>query len=139
MNTESPVVEPGPEPEGPDAIGFDPPAPLFLVTEENVAITEPLFEELSANMRVAIPDPWSKTENYIIGVVRGLPGKWMLDVGSSLGKLELTEDGWKCLGLARMNAIAQGLAIETAGVPAPPKSFTARLIKRSGRAWKKQR
>jgi len=137
MNTEPPVEPPIPD-EGPEAIAFDPPAPVFLVTEDNVVLTEPLFE-IEGNMRVAIPNPWADSEDYAIGVVRGRPGQWMLDVGRSLGKLELMEGGWKCVGLARINAIAQGMALESAGVPLPPpepKSFTAKLLKRAAKAKK---
>ena len=114
---------------GPEAMGFDPPAPLFAVDEDNVVILEPLHE-LSMGLRVAIPNPWAETENYAIGVVRGPPGKHMLELGKSLGKLVQTDSGWVCVGLARMDAIAQGLARDAA---AESRSFTQRLLKRTGK------
>lgn len=110
----------------PEAMGFDPPAPLFGVDEDNVVILEPLHE-LRTSMRVAIPNPWAEEENYVIGVVRGPPGKHILDLGKSLGKLVHTDRGWVCVGLARVDAIAQGLARET------PKTFTQRLLSKTGR------
>lgn len=121
--------------EGPDAIGFDPPAPLFVVNEENTVITEPL-RELHRDMRVGIPNPWSDEESYAIGIVRHVSGEWVLDIGSSLGKLELQEEGWVCVGLARMSAIAQGLALDA---PREPKSFTSRLVRRAGKTKRRKK
>jgi hypothetical protein len=123
-----------PPPAGPEAIGFDPPAPVFRVDESNYAVTDPLYE-LAAQMRVAIPNPWSKTESYAIGIIREVAGEFVLELGSSLGKLQLLEQGWVCVGLARMSAIAEAMALEMA--PPEPKKFTDRLLKRAGRGRKK--
>lgn len=108
-------------PDGPDAIGFEPPAVLFAVNEEDTVITEPLLE-LHQNMRVGIPNPWSEKESYVVGVIRNVNGEWVLDVGSSLGKLELQGQGWVCLGLARMSAIARGLALDEDGPTPDPRT-----------------
>jgi hypothetical protein len=118
----------------PEAIGFDPPAPVFRVNDEDTVIKEDLVE-LEAGMRAGIPNPWSETENWIIGTIRGVGGEFLIDVGTSFGKLELLEDCWKCVGLARVDAIARGLGLE--GSAPQPKKFTDRLLKRAGK--KKQR
>lgn len=118
----------------PDAIGFDPPAPVFLVDDEDTVILEPL-SELSRGMKVGIPNPWSETEEWVIGVIRGISDEWVLDVGNSFGKLALEDGSWKCLGLARLDAIARGLALENA----PPRKFTDRLLKKAGKGKKKKR
>ena len=116
-------------PEGPEGVGFDPPAPLFAVDADNVVLVEPLFE-LAKDMKVAIPNPWSETENYVIGVVLGESGKWVIDFGKSLGKVELGLEGWVCQGLARMSAILDGITQDAAE---EKRSFTTRLIKRTGK------
>jgi hypothetical protein len=116
----------------PDAIGFDPPAPVFFVNEERTVILEPLTE-LTRGLSVAIPNPWSETEEWVVGVIRGIADEWVLDVGNSFGKLSFEDGSWKCLGLARLDAIAQGLALESAG----PKKFTDRLLKRTGKGKRK--
>jgi len=117
----------------PDAIGFDPPAPVFFVNDEDTVILEPL-QELSRGMRVAIPNPWSETEEWVVGVIRGIGDEWVLDVGTSFGKLSLEGESWKCHGLARLDAIARGLALEDAR----PKKFTDRLLKKAGKGKKKR-
>lgn len=126
-------MHPMPSPTSqPEALKFDEPAPLYRVIDEGTVLIEPLTD-LSLNLRAAIPHPWSETEKWIIGTVRGIDTNYFLDVGTSFGKLVLIDGQWKCLGLVRVDVIARSVGLRS--TPAPTsKKFTDRLLKRSRKA-----
>ena len=133
--TENHTEEQPEEYDGPDAMRFEPPTQLYAADEDGV-ILEPVFE-LKHGMRAGISNPWAtEPDRYLVGVIRGLPGRWLLDIGRSLGKIELQEDGFKVTALVRMAAIAEGLALETAE---KTKSFTQRLLKKTAKKTKSTR
>ena len=121
-------------PKGPGAVSLDPPALVFMVSPDNIVITEPVFE-LRHGLRAAIPNPWAETEEYVIGVLRGTNGLFLLELEESLGKLELHQHGWVCTTLARISAVAEGLGFQMAD---ESKSFTERLLKKAAKGKKKR-
>lgn len=122
----------------PQAVPFNPSAPLHPVDEEGDAIIEPLTT-LLRGQKVAILNPWSEEERYLVGTVRGGPEEFVLEVGRSIGKLSQNEEGqWGCDALVQMGAIASGLAEEAAkATQEAGMSYTQKLLKRAGKKKKK--
>lgn len=121
--------------DAPSVIPFDPPAPILALDEEGNAVLEPL-QTLTAGMRVAIPNMWTEDKDrFITGVIRGRNGVFVLEIGRSVGKVEhYGDEGWRCSALARMSAIAEGLAAMEA---IESRSFTERLMKKAAKGKKK--
>jgi hypothetical protein len=116
-------------------MAFNPPTPVYDVDAENVVVLESVHE-LIPGAKVAIENPWSEEDRYLIGLVRGLPGKYLLEIGRSLGTVEKTEEGYVCTALVRMEAVAEGLALEEAE---KSKTFTQRLLSKTSKKRKKSR
>lgn len=122
-------------PEGaPNVIPMDPPAPILSLDDEDKAVLEPLHD-IYAGMRVAIPNLWTEEEDrFLVGTIRGRNNVFLLEIGRSVGKIEYYgEQGWRCTALARMAAIAEGLAAMEAF---QSKSFTEKLLKKASKGKK---
>ncbi len=122
----------------PQAVPFNPPAPLHPVDEEGEVIKEHLTT-LVRGQQAALLNPWSEEDRYLVGTVRGGPDDFVLEVGRSIGKLSTNEEGhWGCDALVQMGAIASGLAQEAAKATREAgQSYTQKLLKRTGKKKKK--
>ena len=121
-----------PEQDEPErAIPLSPPHVVFLVDDEGEPVLKPLrrVEDLPPNTIACIRNPW-RVEEFAKGTVRGEPGAVVLDLGISLGALELDEEhGWLCPGLVKKQSVFAGLAEEMVD-QATEANYTQELMKK---------
>jgi len=114
-----------------DSVVLDPPQQVYLFDEEGQPVLEPLrrLEDVAPGLVVCFRNPW-RPDEFARALVRGQPDAVVLEVGNSLGSLELDDElGWVCRGLVKKHSVFSGLAEEMVE-KATEAAYTDELMKK---------